>query len=316
MAVAPGSLPMFARCASASAARTRWSACATGERRARASATTADGGAVIDMPMDVLLGKPPKMHRDVRRQRVELPPLDLDGVALAQVAFDVLRHPDRRQQALPDHDRRPHRRRPEQPRPDGRAVAGAGRRLRRDAGRLRGLPRRGDGDRRAHAAGRARCAGRRPDGGRRGDHQPARGADRARPRQAELQLDGGLRRRPAAPGDDAALYDTVRAVGMELCPALGISVPVGKDSLSMRTRWKGEGGAAEAGHRAGEPDRHRLRHARRRARHVDAAAPAGRHDAAAGRPRPGPDAHGRLDAGAGARPVRRRRCPTSTTRRC
>ena len=34
---------------------------------------------------------------------------------------------------------------------------------------------------------------------------------------------------PAAPGDDAALYDTVRAVGMELCPALGISVPVGKD---------------------------------------------------------------------------------------
>jgi phosphoribosylformylglycinamidine synthase len=42
---------------------------------------------------------------------------------------------------------------------------------------------------------------------------------------------------PAAPGDDAALYDTVRAVGMELCPALGISVPVGKDSLSMRTRW-------------------------------------------------------------------------------
>ncbi len=39
------------------------------------------------------------------------------------------------------------------------------------------------------------------------------------------------------PGEDAALYDTVRAVGMELCPALGIGVPVGKDSLSMRTRW-------------------------------------------------------------------------------
>jgi phosphoribosylformylglycinamidine synthase len=39
------------------------------------------------------------------------------------------------------------------------------------------------------------------------------------------------------PGEDAALYDTVRAVGLELCPALGIGVPVGKDSLSMRTRW-------------------------------------------------------------------------------
>jgi phosphoribosylformylglycinamidine synthase len=39
------------------------------------------------------------------------------------------------------------------------------------------------------------------------------------------------------PGEDAALYDTVRAVGLELCPALGIGIPVGKDSLSMRTRW-------------------------------------------------------------------------------
>ena len=38
-------------------------------------------------------------------------------------------------------------------------------------------------------------------------------------------------------GEDAALYETVRAVGMELCPALGISIPVGKDSLSMRTQW-------------------------------------------------------------------------------
>ncbi len=44
---------------------------------------------------------------------------------------------DRGLQALPDHHRRPHRRRPEQPRPDGRPVAGAGGRLRRDAGRLR-----------------------------------------------------------------------------------------------------------------------------------------------------------------------------------
>jgi phosphoribosylformylglycinamidine synthase len=38
-------------------------------------------------------------------------------------------------------------------------------------------------------------------------------------------------------GEDAALFDTVKAVGMELCPALGVSIPVGKDSLSMRTKW-------------------------------------------------------------------------------
>jgi phosphoribosylformylglycinamidine synthase len=40
------------------------------------------------------------------------------------------------------------------------------------------------------------------------------------------------------PGQDAALFDTVRAVGMELCPELGIAIPVGKDSLSMKTVWR------------------------------------------------------------------------------
>jgi phosphoribosylformylglycinamidine synthase len=44
------------------------------------------------------------------------------------------------------------------------------------------------------------------------------------------------------PGEDAALFDTVHAVAMELCPQLGISIPVGKDSLSMKTSWS-EGGA-------------------------------------------------------------------------
>ncbi|MGA9342096.1 MAG: phosphoribosylformylglycinamidine synthase [Rhodanobacteraceae bacterium] len=42
-------------------------------------------------------------------------------------------------------------------------------------------------------------------------------------------------------GDAAALYDAVHAVGIELCPALGISIPVGKDSLSMQTVWQHDG---------------------------------------------------------------------------
>ena len=41
--------------------------------------------------------------------------------------------------------------------------------------------------------------------------------------------------------EDEILFDTVRAVGMEFCPELGITIPVGKDSMSMRTTWK-EGG--------------------------------------------------------------------------
>jgi phosphoribosylformylglycinamidine synthase len=44
------------------------------------------------------------------------------------------------------------------------------------------------------------------------------------------------------PGEDADLYDTVRAVGEDLCPALGIAIPVGKDSLSMKTAWRDDRG--------------------------------------------------------------------------
>ena len=47
-----------------------------------------------------------------------------------------------------------------------------------------------------------------------------------------------------APGEDAALFDTVRAVALELCPALGVSIPVGKDSMSMRTAWDGRAARA------------------------------------------------------------------------
>ena len=43
------------------------------------------------------------------------------------------------------------------------------------------------------------------------------------------------------PGEDQNLFDTVKAVGMELCPALDICIPVGKDSLSMRTVWSDKG---------------------------------------------------------------------------
>ncbi len=50
--------------------------------------------------------------------------------------------------------------------------------------------------------------------------------------------------------EDAALYDAVHAVGMQLCPQLGVSIPVGKDSLSMQTRWSGASDAGAAGSQA------------------------------------------------------------------
>ncbi len=48
------------------------------------------------------------------------------------------------------------------------------------------------------------------------------------------------------PGEDALLFDAVKAVGMELCPDLDISIPVGKDSLSMQAQWHGDGQAQKS----------------------------------------------------------------------
>ncbi len=49
-------------------------------------------------------------------------------------------------------------------------------------------------------------------------------------------------------GEDVELFNTVKAVGLDLCPALGLSIPVGKDSLSMRTLWSGPDGTAYRQH--------------------------------------------------------------------
>jgi phosphoribosylformylglycinamidine synthase len=56
----------------------------------------------------------------------------------------------------------------------------------------------------------------------------------------EIKLSANWMAAAGYPGEDAALYDTVRAVALELCPALGIAIPVGKDSLSMQTSWQGK----------------------------------------------------------------------------
>ena len=57
----------------------------------------------------------------------------------------------------------------------------------------------------------------------------------------DLKLSANWMAPAGHPGEDAALFDTVRAVGMELCPQLGVSIPVGKDSMSMKTVWDENG---------------------------------------------------------------------------
>jgi phosphoribosylformylglycinamidine synthase len=55
---------------------------------------------------------------------------------------------------------------------------------------------------------------------------------------AQIRLSANWMAACGEPGEDAALYEAVRAVGKEMCPALGIAIPVGKDSLSMKTKWR------------------------------------------------------------------------------
>jgi phosphoribosylformylglycinamidine synthase len=57
---------------------------------------------------------------------------------------------------------------------------------------------------------------------------------------SDIKLSANWMAAAGQPGEDQALFEGVKAIGMEMCPALGIAIPVGKDSLSMRTTWKDE----------------------------------------------------------------------------
>jgi phosphoribosylformylglycinamidine synthase len=60
------------------------------------------------------------------------------------------------------------------------------------------------------------------------------------PKLSDVRLSANWMAACGEPGEDADLYATVKTVGEEFCPALGITIPVGKDSLSMKTSWKDE----------------------------------------------------------------------------
>jgi phosphoribosylformylglycinamidine synthase len=198
------------------------------------------GERVIDMPMDVLLGKPPKMHRDVQRVARTGTPLDLTGVKLAQVAADVLRHPtvaskrflvtigDRTVGGLNHRD--------PMVGPWQVPVADCAVTLADYAG-FRGEAM-AMGERTPLAALDA------PASGRMAVAEAITNLLAAPIELARVKLSANWMAACGEPGEDAALYDTVKAVGLELCPALGIGIPVGKDSLSMKTRWTDESGAS------------------------------------------------------------------------
>ncbi|GAP34563.1 phosphoribosylformylglycinamidine synthase [Piscinibacter sakaiensis] len=196
----------------------------------------------IDMPMEVLLGKPPKMHREVGRVARDERPLDLSEVTLERACVDVLRHPtvaskrflvtigDRTVGGLSHRD--PMVGPWQVPVADCAVTLADYRGFRGEAMAM--------GERTPLAAVDAPASGRMAVG------EAITNLLAAPIALSRVKLSCNWMAACGEPGEDAALYDTVRAVGLELCPALGISVPVGKDSLSMRTRWTEPGGAARA----------------------------------------------------------------------
>jgi phosphoribosylformylglycinamidine synthase len=190
------------------------------------------------MPMDVLLGKPPKMTRDVKRVARDAGRFDAEAITdLAATAHAVLRHPtvaskrflisigDRTVGGLTHRD--------QMVGPWQLPVADCAVTLTDYAG-LRGEAM-AMGERTPLAALDA------PASGRMAVAEAITNLLAAPIELSRVKLSANWMAACGEPGEDAALFDTVRAVGLELCPALGIGIPVGKDSLSMRTRWA-EGG--------------------------------------------------------------------------
>ena len=239
LAIAPASLPLFQYLCERERCPFAVVGVATEERQLKVIDPEHDNYPV-DMPMDVLLGKPPKMHRDVTRVKQELPPVDLTGMELTEVAQRVLRLPtvadksflitigDRTVGATSVRDQMVG---PWQvPVADCAVTAMSFEGYFGEAMAM--------GERTPLAVIDAPASGRMAVGEAITNIAAAPIAN-----ISDIKLSANWMAACGQPGEDAALFDTVKAVGMELCPALGISIPVGKDSLSMRTTWKDEEGS-------------------------------------------------------------------------
>ena len=189
----------------------------------------------VNMDLSVLLGKPPKMTRDVARVHRDLPALDLRGVSIEEAAQRVLRLPavadktfliiigDRTVGGLCSRDPFVG---PWQVPVSDVAVTVMG--FQTDRGEAMAM-----GERAPLALIDAPASGRMAIGEAITNIAAARISS-----IGDIKLSANWMTAAGFPGEDAALYDTVYAVGMELCPQLGISIPVGKDSMSMQTNWR------------------------------------------------------------------------------
>ena len=190
----------------------------------------------VDMPMEVLLGKAPRMHRDVAHVETKLSAFKSEGLDLAKAVTDVLRHPtvgsksflitigDRSVGGLVSRD--------QMVGPWQVPVADCG------VTTLGFETNRGEamsmGERTPIAVIDAAAASRMAVG------EALTTLAAADVKLPEVKLSLNWMAACGAKGEDAKLFDAVKGAS-DFCVALGISVPVGKDSLSMRTAWEDNG---------------------------------------------------------------------------
>ena len=192
----------------------------------------------IDLPMNVLLGKTPKMHREVSSKTVENQPLDQQGIQLKEALHRVLRLPVVAEKTflitIGD-----------------RSVTGM---VARD--QMVGPWQIPVSDVAVTTASLDSYHGEAMSMGERAPVALLDFGASARLAVAEsitniaatnigdikrIKLSANWMSAAGHTGEDAGLYEAVKAVGEELCPALGLTIPVGKDSMSMRTTWEENG---------------------------------------------------------------------------
>ncbi|MEQ1513681.1 MAG: phosphoribosylformylglycinamidine synthase [Lysobacteraceae bacterium] len=193
----------------------------------------------IDLPMDVLFGKPPKMHRDTRRPAPsKWSALDGKDIDLREAGLRVLAHPtvaaknflitigDRSVGGLTARDQMVG---PWQMPVADCAITLAG--FDTHAGEAMAI-----GERTPLALIDAAAAARMAVGEAITNLIAAPVAS-----LQQIKLSANWMAAAGHPGEDARLFDAVKAVGMALCPSLDLSIPVGKDSLSMQAQWAVDG---------------------------------------------------------------------------
>ena len=192
----------------------------------------------VDLPLEVLLGKAPKMHRDVESKQVEGEALKTDSIDVEEAAKRLLRLPtiaektflitigDRTVTGLVARDQMVG---PWQVPVANCAVTAAafdtyhGEAMSMGERTPAALLNYGASARLAVAEALTNIAGANIGG------------------LENIKLSANWMAAAGHPGEDAGLYEAVKAVGEELCPALGLTIPVGKDSMSMKTTWQDEG---------------------------------------------------------------------------